>query len=143
MSEKPISCGGFKIDNDTIIEENGVLKSTGTTGRVIYQDPIVILDTTELSFSKDGDNDWYSADPSSLGVDLGNLPENALYTVVWDGVEYPCYYYYIYEQKTPESTVGVYSHTLGNVKPFGYAPVNDNNFPFLIKAPIHRKDKNQ
>ena len=29
MSEKPISCGGFKIDNETIVEQNGVLKVVG------------------------------------------------------------------------------------------------------------------
>lgn len=29
MSNKKIKCGGFEIDNETIIEENGVLKSVG------------------------------------------------------------------------------------------------------------------
>ena len=32
MSNKKISCGGFSVDNETIIEENGVLKAVGGGG---------------------------------------------------------------------------------------------------------------
>lgn len=47
MSEKPISCGGFKIDNETIVEQDGVLKAvSGSSGGGVLVVSFIVAEGT-------------------------------------------------------------------------------------------------
>lgn len=57
-----------------------------------YGEPTVILDTTTISFQKDGDNDWYCSE-KDLFLMTGYY--DAIYRIEWDGIEYTeflCHY---------------------------------------------------
>lgn len=55
MSNKKISCGGFAIDNETIVEEDGVLKTGGTGGSLLIEAEV--------------ENPWNARSPESTTLD--------------------------------------------------------------------------
>ena len=58
MSKKKVSCGGFEIDNETILEEDGVLSASGLPDA---------SDATDGQILKVSGGKWVIADnPSSL-----------------------------------------------------------------------------
>ena len=95
MAETKVSCGGFYLDNETLIEEDGMLKVNdavlnGKMPIVSYGEETEIVSTTTVSFSKDGDNDWYISAANPISGMTFN--EDTLYKVTWDDVEYECFY---------------------------------------------------
>lgn len=71
MANKKISCGGFKIDNKTIVEEDGILKSLNTSfvvanGVINYSN---IIDNNTLSFKIDKTyTELIEADVSGISI---------------------------------------------------------------------------
>lgn len=58
MSSKKISCGGFAIDNETIVEEGGVLKTGGSGGA-----------GGSLLIEAEVENPWNARSPESTTLD--------------------------------------------------------------------------
>lgn len=60
---------------------------------VKYGEKTVLVDTATVSFTKDGDNDWYISGDDPLGsFSESDMQTNTLYTITWDGVEYKVFY---------------------------------------------------
>lgn len=55
MSNKKISCGGFAIDNETIVEEGGVLKAGGAGGSLLIEAEV--------------ENPWNARSPETTTLD--------------------------------------------------------------------------
>ena len=81
-----------------------------------------LVDTTTVSFSKDGDNTWYvsGANPIS-GFTTSSFAYDTLYKIIWDGVESEEFYYLIHEYTTSGSTTSPYTiKSIGNADIIGY-----------------------
>lgn len=97
--------------------------------------PVVVCDTTTVSFSKDGDNDWYiSAENPISGLTQASFLDNNIYKIEWDGVEYEAYYR---KAECPNASGGGFYDWgyLGNVTALGWAPCskNDTLTPFCVE----------
>lgn len=55
---KKMLCGGFSIDTDTLIEEDGVLKVAGGSGESTIDGKEIVIEEIDVSY--DSDNDTYS-----------------------------------------------------------------------------------
>lgn len=66
---------------------------------VTFGEEAVLVEDTEVTFTKDGDNNWYISDENPLvDFDSESLTENKLYKVEWDGVEYELLFSALYEK---------------------------------------------
>ena len=106
---------------------------------VTYGTPTVLVDTTTVSFSKDGDNDWYisGTDPIS-GM---TFDEDTLYTVTWDGTDYDGYYFYGYRIRPDGNAAYDYS-AVGNAAVFQQDTPYDTNAPFAIVKKFNNGESN-
>ena len=97
---------------------------------VVFGEPTVLIDTTTLTFSKDGDNDWYVSDTITFPSD--NFHIYTLYSVTWDNVEYKCFSVQAF--RTLATRINYYSYLLiGNPEVFGFGKVyDDTDAPFVI-----------
>ncbi len=101
---------------------------------VTYGEPIVVVDTTTVEFSKDGDNDWYiSAENPISGFTSDSFVHDSIYLVEWDGVEYEAYYREA-DNKNDTSTWYEWGY-IGNISNLGWSPVANNEtlIPFCIE----------
>lgn len=101
-----------------------------------------IVDTTTVSFSKDGDNDWYVSgrNPITITGGVSALRKyDCLYEITWDSDKYLLFSHGFcdhglkrnYNYKINGLTVWT---GIGNVVPLGYSSVSEdaNNIPFAI-----------
>lgn len=106
---------------------------------VTFGEPVVLVDTTTVNFSKDGDNDWYiSAENPVAGFTRADFQENTLYKIEWDGVEYEEFYRMYHKPQLNSS--GVYSGyydwgAIGCVSPLGYF---SKEMPFLLSYDYYK-----
>ena len=118
---------------------------------VSYGEPTVLVDTTTVSFSKDGDYSWYISPNNPLnGVTENDMDYNTLYRITWDDTVYDelCVNYYratfYTEQDVLNHIDNAYDFTvgrprghitfkgIGNVTPLGYVTRYYSNAPFAI-----------
>ena len=97
---------------------------------VTFSDPVVLLDTTTLTFSKDGDNEWYVSD--AIQVSKANLVHSpAVYKITWDGTEYECFFIHEFYKKS--SALGFYDCVVvGNSEVIGYNKKYKTDAPFAV-----------
>lgn len=111
----------------------------GAMPNVTYGNPVVVVNTTTLNFSKDGDNSWYiTAENPMSGFTNASFLSNNLYKIEWDGVEYESYYR---EAEKLKSAGGYYGWGyIGNVSPLGWAVTSlaDKELPFCIEYDFYR-----
>ena len=103
----------------------------------IFGTPEVILDTTTLSFHKDGDDDWYCTDEDPIqGFTKTAIVYDCIYKVEWDGIEYPEELAVSYSKT---SDTGWYEWTgIGNVNFLGNSTNYTSTAPFVIAYDYHR-----
>ena len=98
---------------------------------VTFGDPTVLVDTTTVSFSKDGDHDWYVSSANPLaGFTTSSFVDSAVFVVEWDGTEYEAL---CRMHRDVTSTALTYSfYSIGSISPLGYAGFPEDGFPFAI-----------
>lgn len=99
---------------------------------VTYGTPVVVVDTTTVSFSKDGDHDWYvsSANPLADFTTSSSFVDSAVFVVEWDGTEYKAL---SRMHRDVTSTALTYSfYSIGSISPLGYAGFPEDGFPFAV-----------
>lgn len=103
---------------------------------VSFGDSTVIVDTTTVSFAKDGDNAWYiSAKNPLTGMTKSSFQFDGMYKVIWDGVEYSDLFYKEYRNVWSNGTTIYAWDAIGNVFPLGYGP-NESDAPFCIETAL-------
>lgn len=97
---------------------------------VVFGEPTVLLDTTTLDFSKDGDNDWYVS--GEIPIERAKLSKfEMLYTITWDGVEYECFG--VSETYINPSGNGTRTGiVIGNSSVIGYSKKYKTDAPFAV-----------
>lgn len=108
---------------------------------VKYGEKTVLVDTATVSFTKDGDNDWYiSGDNPLSGFDASSFQPDTLYTVTWDGTPYECFF--VSQQAHPDGSVSYYSwKAIGNSAPLGCATGYQTSAPFCITQNLDNTSK--
>lgn len=142
------------VTNDTVASDNLLTsyQATGANGETVlgafdtskfmpivdYGEKTLIFDTTTVSFTKDGDNDWYvSAENPISGFTKNDFAYDREYIVTWDGVEYVCYAGEL--RKATATGAGIYEWcAIGNASSLGYGGVASQEFPFLIEYDFYR-----
>lgn len=133
---------GYLVDK-TLRIENAAADSKSVGDALTEKMPIVefgektvLVNTTTVSFSKDGENDWYVSGNNPLtGFIEANYEDNVLYTITWDGTEYECLYFKHYVRINNEG--GYISawralRCLGNTDEMGYHTPWGMTAPFAI-----------
>ena len=100
----------------------------------VFGTPVVLVDTTTLSFHKDGDNDWYCTDENPIqGFTSTAFDYDAIYKVEWDGVEYEeLAADYSIDHNRPSNNQFYYWTAIGNVSFLDNANSYETNAPFAI-----------
>lgn len=105
---------------------------------VTFGTPTVLVDTTTVSFSKDGDNEWYVSVENPLGgFTKSNFTYDTLYKIEWDGVEYE--EYYAVAEIVNAAGTGYYDWGLiGNASIIGFNNRYQTSAPFLVEYDYYR-----
>ena len=101
--------------------------------------PEVLVNTTILSFHKDGDNDWYCTDENPIqGFTTAAFDYNAVYKVEWDGVEYE--EFVVQYESNPLITTGTWYEWcgIGNVNFLDHTTAYMSSAPFAITYDYYR-----
>lgn len=106
---------------------------------VTYGEPTVLIDTTTVSFSKDGNNNWYISQQNPVNGLTNSALENynQLYQVEWDGTKYNLFLKGQQERLGIRETTFGYAtfvwEYLGNTIPLGYSCTSEEQkCPFVI-----------
>lgn len=113
---------------------------------VEYGDEVVVFDTVELAFAKDGDNAYYcTAENPIQGFTRNSFVYDAIYKVVWDGVEYDGCMFSILNQPevyTSGSTTFVGTNDWGAIGNAAFLNnsinIGNTDVPFCIAFDYHR-----
>lgn len=125
---KQVNIGGTLYD----------IRDANAIPQVTYGEKTTLVNTTTVSFSKDGDNNWYiSAENPISGFTSANFQENKIYIVTWDGVEYQTLVRYA--ENITEGQYYEWSY-FGNASIMGWrnAIINDNSLPFCVEYDFYR-----
>ena len=104
-------------------------------------EPTVIVDTTTVSFSKDGDHDWYVSGENPLPAYPGvsdSDRKNYIYRIEFDGVSYDLFERIVVQPSIdidPTLVAGALECSyLGDLSFFGYPTLEEknNNVPFAL-----------
>ena len=126
-------------DNNIQNVKDKVARETIETKMPFYTigTPTVLVDTTTVSFSKDGDNNWYISgeNPISLSVSSSDV-ENSIFLIEWDNVEYRLFLKTINEIKPVRGVTGAGYFdwwAIGNISTIGYgSTLADIEAPFAV-----------
>ena len=128
---------GYVVDK-TLRIENAAADAKATGNAIAEKMPVVefgekslVINTTTVNFSKDGDNDWYiSGDDPLSGFTTNSYLVDVLYTVTWDGIPYECFYER-HTHRAAENAVRT-QKVIGNMQPIGFDSTYYSNAPFCI-----------
>ena len=116
---------------------------------VTYGEPTVVIDTTTVAFSKDGDNNWYISQDNPLNnFSRANFEYNKIYRITWDNtiyeelaVDYYRLAFYTEEQIEQLNMDSMYAGRpqgfvsfigIGDVTPLGYITKYNSQAPFCL-----------
>ena len=123
--------------------ENGVAAAAETTDDkmpiVTYGEPSDLVNTTTVSFSKDGSNSWYvSAADQISGM---SFETNKVYTVTWDGTDYDCYCFAA-DRIRNDNNATFTCFVVGNSSVFGQDNPYASDAPFAIVKQFNNGETN-
>ena len=146
MNEHRIST--IKIDSSNRIKASGVDEDFLIASKddinelkdstIKFGNPVVIVDTTSLTFHKDGDNDWYCTDEKPIsGFTVSQFKANTLYKITWDGVESEQFYGVLNHQN--DTGAGWYEWGyIGNANIVGFDNIYHSEANFCVAYDYHR-----
>ena len=113
---------------------------------VTFGTKTTLVDTTTLSFSKDGDNGWYcTAENPIQGFTKTDFLYDAVYKITWDGVEYDELFVQEHENIEIDANTGKPSNyydwrCIGSASVLGYHDYYETNAPFCVAYDFHRNE---
>lgn len=119
--------------------ENGIegayteINSSPTATHVTFTDPVILVNNVTTTFSKDGNNNWYTSPELPFNINPNDLfNDHVKVTVIYNGQVFDDLFA---EGYGAASTGGYYTWWgIGNVEPIGYISHNPKSYycPFLI-----------
>ena len=117
--------------------ENGIKVYDPETSST-FGTPTVLVDTTTLTFAKDGDNAWYCTGENPIsGFTSANIIPDRMYIVTWDGIEYNVFFEE-HEYYNPSTNNTYECASFGNNTIIGFANSFITNAPFCVSYDFKR-----
>lgn len=139
----------LKVNDNGTLRQFDIAQMSDVSAKmpeVTFGTKTTLVDTTTLSFSKDGDNDWYcTAENPIQGFTSSDFLYDAVYKVTWDGVEYDELFVQEHEMAqintdTQRVTVWYDWRCIGNASVLGYHNYYETNAPFCVAYDFHRNE---